>query len=392
MPLSESRRNFLLNSLKISGYVALGPSMMQMSALANGSLASILQSYGPLQGPDINGVRLPVGFTSRIVAVTGERVTNSDYEWHRSPDGGACFPTSSGGWIYTSNCEEAFWGGGVGAIEFNANGDIINARQILRGTNVNCAGGATPWNTWLSCEEIDRGIVWETDPYGQQDPRSRRALGAFKHEAAAVDPANEHIYLTEDESDGCLYRFTPRNGFPDISEGDLEVAVVNDLGQVDWVLLDDPTPGFFSRRTRHQISDAKHFDGGEGIWYHEGFVYFTTKGDNRVWVLDTMTQTLDILYDKDTSSNPILSGVDNVTVSALGDVLVAEDGGDMQIVVLDSAGNPTPLLQIENQDESEITGPAFNPQGNRLYFSSQRGKSRFFRQGITYEVTGPFQG
>ena len=76
-----------------------------------------------------------------------------------------------------------------------------------------------------------------------------------------------------------------------------------------------------------------------------------------------------------------------------GDILVAEDGGDMQMVVIDSQGNIAPLLQVTGQDESEITGPAFSPDGSCLYFSSQRGSDLFNSGkgfGITYEIRGPF--
>ena len=83
-----------------------------------------------------------------------------------------------------------------------------------------------------------------------------------------------------------------------------------------------------------------------------------------------------------------LYGVDNLTVTACGDVLVAEDGGQMRIVAVQPDGSLVPLMQLEGQDKSEITGPAFDPSGTRLYFSSQRGQGLL--SGITYEITGPF--
>ncbi len=99
---------------------------------------------------------------------------------------------------------------------------------------------------------------------------------------------------------------------------------------------------------------------------------------------------MSILYDDDTSENPILTGVDNVTVSAQGDVLVAEDGGDMQIVAFAPSGEIVPLVQIAGHEGSEVTGPAFDPSGTCLYFSSQRGAGIPPTGGVTYEVTGPF--
>ncbi|MGB1061435.1 MAG: alkaline phosphatase PhoX, partial [Ketobacter sp.] len=164
-------------------------------------------------------------------------------------------------------------------------------------------------------------------------------------------------------------------------------------GYITWLDVPNPTPGLLQTPTRKQVPESTAFNGGEGIWYNDGSVYFTTKGDNRVWQLDTNLNHLQRVYDAATSDNPILTGVDNITVASGGELLVAEDGGDMQIVVIDSDGNLAPLLQIVGQDGSEITGPAFSPDGSRLYFSSQRGCAVFGGGngfGITYEITGPF--
>ena len=123
---------------------------------------------------------------------------------------------------------------------------------------------------------------------------------------------------------------------------------------------------------------------------NEGKIYFATKGDNKIWCYDTNNQNIIVLYDHSTHPNPILSGVDNIVFSSSGDLFVAEDGGNMQIVAIDSDGSLVPILQIMGQDESEITGPAFDPSNERLYFSSQRGKSGSASDGVTYEVKGPF--
>lgn len=403
------RRAFLRKSLKTAGIAAMAPAMAQLSNTAAAATTSLVD-LGPLQAPDDLGIRLPKGFGSRKIAQAFYRVPNSRRPWHIFPDGGACFETADAGWIYVSNSEFPV-AGGVQAIRFNAVGDIVDAYNILAGTSVNCAGGATPWNTWLSCEEYDLGFVWECDPFGNKKAVKRPMMGMFRHEAVAVDPINQQLYLTEDTGDGCFYRFTP-DQYPNLATGLLEVAVidgVNDASVIDpatavtlrWETVPVPFPEFAKTKssaifntipTRYQVSAAAHFDGGEGIWYHQQRLFFTTKGDNRVWELDLTTQQLSILYDINTSPNPILSGVDNVTVAPSGDVIVAEDGGDMQLVAINEFGDVAPILQVVDQDHSEITGPAFNPAGNRLYFSSQRGPRRRFPQnlGVTYEILGPF--
>ena len=147
--------------------------------------------------------------------------------------------------------------------------------------------------------------------------------------------------------------------------------------------------------TRNQVPSSTPFNGGEGIWYHNGIVYFSTKGDNRVWAYETISGVLNIIYDQNSSCTPILSGVDNLTVSPAGDILVADDGGNLEIVVIGTDGVIAPVVQLVGHDNSEITGPAFSPSFNRLYFSSQRGTKGFFNfwdndSEITFEIQGPF--
>jgi len=344
-----------------------------------------------LQAADENDVRLPAGFSSRIIARSSEPVIPGQaYVWHAAPDGGACFSSGNGGWIYVSN-SEVNPGGGAGAIAFDADGNVVDAYSILEDTRHNCAGGATPWGSWLSCEEVGDGLVWECDPEGKMSALVRPALGVFNHEAVAVDEVHNHLYLTEDKPDGCLYRFSADRlndkGFPDLSAGILEVAVMQENTSVlSWRKLTDPQAQ--QQETRFQVSEAYKFDGGEGIAFFDGRIIFTTKGDNRVWSYDTNSQKLEILYDAADSLTPILTGVDNVTVSQSGDIYVAEDGGDLQIVVIDKQGGLYPVAQMDGHDRSEITGVAFSPDGKRLYFSSQRGSSGDSEKGITYEIMG----
>jgi secreted PhoX family phosphatase len=345
--------------------------------------------YGPLGSPDANGIRLPSGFTSRVIARSGQRVGTTSYTWHNAPDGGACYADGTG-WIYVSN-SEINPSGGASAVRFSSTGAITGAYRILSNTRQNCAGGKTPWNTWLSCEEVDRGYVYETDPWGTKAAVRRDAMGRFKHEAAAADPVRQVVYLTEDVTDGCFYRFRPTT-WGDLSSGTLEVLVAGSgtSGPVTWARVPDPSG---ATATRGQVSGAKRFNGGEGCYYANDTCWFTTKGDNRVWQYNAAAQTIELAYDDSlvTGGTAPLTGVDNVTGSASGDLFVAEDGGTMDICVITPDDVVAPFLRIDGQSGSEITGPAFSPDGTRLYFSSQRGTSGSSSGGITYEVKGPFR-
>ena len=395
--IDPTRRRFLRQSFAGVGWVMAGGTLSQCSSSDGGNgvpTTSNIANLGPLLDPDENGLRLPAGFSSRVIARSGTALGTSGYEWHNAPDGAAVFTTGDGGWIYVSNSETAaLAGGGAGAVRFASNGNVVDAYRILGDTNLNCAGGATPWGTGLSCEESETGRVWECDPLGAGAAVVHPAMGVFEHEAAAVDAANRHVYLTEDVGDGRLYRFVYDRA-EDLSTGELQVAEVlggGPEGEVHWRRVPDPSAA--SEETRYQVAESTEFDGGEGVWLHEGTIYFATKGDNRVWTYETGTSMLTILYDAATSSTPILTGVDNLTVTPAGDVVVGEDGGDMQVVAISAEGPIVPLVQITGQDGSEVTGPVFGPSLRRLYFSSQRGAEGadiLGRSGITYEVSGPF--
>ena len=263
-------------------------------------------------------------------------------------------------------------------IRFGSDGTITHAQRILSGTNRNCAGGATPWGTWLSCEEFAGGRVWECDPTGANAAVVRPLLGTFSHEAVAVDPVGQALYLTEDVPDGALYRFRP-TAYPDLATGTLEVLTESG-GTLAWVAVPDPSAS--STATRNQVPDTKRFNGGEGICWFDDSVSFTTKGDNVVRRYTPSTNALVEVYRA--GSGAVLTGVDNITTNQAGDLFVAEDGGDMQIVMVRGA-TVEAVVQVTGVSGSEITGPAFSPDGTRLYFSSQRSPGR------TYEVTGPWQ-
>jgi len=383
-----NRRSLLRASVVGAGTVAFSGSLWSAAFAAPAQPGP--SPYGPLQAANANGIQLPAGFTSRIIARSRQRVGPTTFTWHDAPDGGACFAAGTG-WIYVSNSEISSTGG-ASAIRFAADGSVTSAYRILSNTNRNCAGGAMPWGTWLSCEEVARGFVYETNPTGATAAVRRPAMGRFTHEAAAADPVRRVIYLTEDESNGCFYRFVPTS-WGNLSAGRLDVLVGGTAtsGPVTWQQVPDPDGS--PTATRSQVSGAKRFNGGEGCWYANGICWFTTKGDNRVWAYDAVNQRIDLAYDDSLvpGGGAPLTGVDNIVGSTSGDLYVAEDGGNMEINIITPGGVVAPFLRITGQGSSEITGPAFAPGGGRLYFSSQRGTSGSSSGGITYEVRGPFR-
>ncbi len=409
------------------------------SGSTEGTGAGRFANIGPLSAtPDDLGFRLPTsppGFSVRIVAESLQPPLGSkpSFLWPIFPDGSGILPTDGGGWIYVVNSEVPGVGtlanesfipqaspvtspiqtfapglGGANCLKFNQDAQLVDAYNILSGTTFNCAGVITPWKTWLSCEETNVGQVWECDPQGQNEAVVRPALGRFDHEAVAIDMNKRMLYLTEDLGDSRFYRFVPTAADwpagaerPALQAGVLQVMKIVGSGDplsgpqpVTWVDAQNPT----AAQNVNRVPDTAIFDGTEGVWYFQGFVYFSTKGDNRIWVYDSVGETLEVIYDFGTAQAPnnILSGVDNLYITSQGDVLVAEDGGDMQIVVILPDRRLKPLLQLTGQDGSELAGIAFSPDGRRMYFNSDRGgifpnlpNAPGHGPGITYELTLP---
>ena len=386
------RREFLQAGLAGAGALAFGPAFWR-DALAAAPATPGVGPFGPLQAPDANGIMLPNGFSSRVIARGLQPVPGTAYPWHIFSDGQATFAQPDGGWILVSNCEAPpDAGGGAEAIRFRADGSTAGAHRILGGTQNNCAGGPTPWGTWLSCEEHDGGRVWECDPTGAQPARVHPAMGVFSHEAAAVDPAGRRVYLTEDDGSGGFYRFTP-DAYPDLSRGLLEIASVQASGAVRWLPVPDPSAS--SGPTRSQVPGYTPFRRGEGIWFDSGVVYVATTSDERIHAYDTVGETIEVIYDAKTLSNPPLQEVDNITVARSGDLFVCEDAGDLSMGVITPDRVVADFLRLTGAQHgdpntaaaSELTGVTFNPSGDRMYFSSQRA----FGVGVIYEITGPFR-
>jgi hypothetical protein len=377
-----SRRDFLRNLFFSAGSVPLASTLTACGGnpqnLGSGSVFTPLRSkfadIGPLLEPNADGLRLPAGFTSRVVAVSGEPpiAANPAYLWHAIPDGGGVLALPDGGWIYVSNSEvrdsstaggglkppRSLQAGGAGALRFSADGTLVDAYAILTNTTTNCSGCITPWGTWLSGEEVTDGLVYECDPLGGNlMGTARPALEDGRLQAMGI--------LDPDGIEAALRGPTPVAWF-------------------DVLNPDQP------QRNNYR-PETTVFSGNEGVWFFEDFVYFSTKNDDRIWAYDVLGQTVEAIYDRETSPMPILSGVDNITMTSTGDILVAEDGGDMKLVVILPDRSLLPLVQAPGDSSGELCGPAFSPDGRRLYVSSQRnGRNGAPGPGITYEITLPF--
>jgi secreted PhoX family phosphatase len=265
-------------------------------------------------------------------------------------------------------------GGGNTNIFFPLDGSKITTIPSLGGTRANCAGGTTPWGTWLSCEENvadhsaeggrPHGYVFEVtaDP-ALTSGRPIIGMGRYKHEAVAVDPVNSFVYLTEDNRNmSPIYRFVPHDRSQQLGSlergGRLQAAKIRgihfaellapqlgDAYELEWVDIDDPDMatdenGASGPYLQARAAGALSISRGEGIWYHEGMMYIVHtsaglnargepgRGEGAVWMLDTARNKITCIFaspDAVVSNNP-----DNITVSPRGGVVLCEDGGGVE--------------------------------------------------------------
>ncbi|WP_060885171.1 alkaline phosphatase PhoX [Streptomyces caniscabiei] len=423
--------------------------------------------YGPLV-PDPDGIlALPAGFTYRILTRSGKTKLESGEFTPGKHDGTAAFPGPRGTTLLVNNHElkgpRANWefpvplteglvydpaaAGGCTVVEVRPDGRVAEWVGIA-GTSTNCAGGSTPWNTWLTCEENsdragvngmtkDHGYVFEVDPCDRRANRAPKPLkffGRYDHEAVVIDPRRGHAYLTEDAAapNGLFYRWTPSKGFT-YGPGKFRTLAddagvlqaprcydsggrfVDDLSRatrigtvygVDWI--DVPDRDAKSVAVRKQFTDTEITRARklEGMWWGDGGAYIVSSyaraespgaaHDGQVWFYDPKRRTLTLKVllgvNPDPSADGALDGPDNITVSPYGGIVLAEDGeGISHLFGATDSGRTYPIarndLNIGTEEEpeySEFAGVTFSPDGKTLYANIQT-------PGILLAITGPWK-
>lgn len=456
--MTVSRRRFL-HAAAISAGLAglrsvLGPA--QAFALPRAG------RFGPLLPDPREILSLPEGFSYSIISKAGETMDDG-FLVPAAHDGMATFPGPDGRTVLVRN-HEVDWGtpgdrgafgpgnallnrldptrlydpgdgdrvalGGTTTLLFDTRSQrLVGHRLSLAGTIRNCAGGPTPWGTWITCEETearagggrlrDHGYVFEVPGvWGapMADPIPLRAMGRFNHEAVAVDAASGVVYLTEDDGEGLLYRFVPAVPGELRQGGRLQAMALRDrpsadtrnwgagtfgVGQsaaVSWIDLEEVEAPRSDLRHRGFDAGAARFARGEGMWAGEDGIYFacTNGGSARkgqIWryVPSPVEAShgegrhpgvLELFIEPNDST--LVENADNLTVSPWGDLVVCEDGtGDDYLVGVTPEGELYPLGHNLTGD-GEFAGACFSPDGSTFFVNMQR-------QGWTLAITGPWE-
>lgn len=450
--VSLSRRKFFgVMGASAAGAVALSPlqAFLARKALGQNSTANPFGSLSPKLPANIDPrfsavfdlidggplLEVPAGFEYCAFHVSGMAMSDgkpcpSDH------DGMACFTGPRGTYILVQNHElspgeadgAGFRGGtglqkaydrfdgaggpGVGAggtstILVDSRGRVLRDYVSLAGTIRNCAGGPTPWGSWISCEEntsvpADNPAITQKHGFnfevpargGLVDPVALVEMGRFNHEAVAVDPATGYVYETEDRGDSCIYRYKPNQPGNLANGGDLEVLTLIDgpqdtrtgvLGllnqplQVKWVSLTQSgvniNPDEDSLRFDAQELGGAIFARGEGAWAGNNKIYWvcTSGGDNgngQVWCYDDVTETVTLFVESTDSTE--LDNPDNITVSPVdGSLYLMEDGGGEQFIVGVTPDGGLFKLVRNNVNTSEFAGGCFSADGTKMFFNIQ---------------------
>jgi len=425
-----------------------GKSLLNGAKLA--SVRSATGSYGRLVPDPDRLLDLPEGFSYRIISEAGKPTT----------DGGVIPDTFDGTGLFTNDTStflvrnseqggedpeepitfpataapeytyDAAAFGGTTTVELDPDLMVVNEYVSLAGTDNNCAGGITPWGTWLTCEETedtiddgfekDHGFVFEVDPFNPENnknPTPLEGLGRFAHEAVCVDPATGILYLTEDASEphGLLYRATPTNAtgaHGSLREGatlealvaTLDGGFIADLSEfteigttlsTEWTAVLDPLAAEDSIRVQlNRVTRSRKL---EGTWWGNDAAYIAcsyariddgsvNEHDGQIWKLDPVANTMELQVIFGVNPDPEsdnFDGPDNITVAPWGGLILCSDGEGAQHLFTVSAEGEPHIFAKNVRDESEFAGPAFSADGKTLFVSIQS-------PGATFAITGPW--
>lgn len=328
--------------------------------------------------------------------------------------------------------------GGTTTALVNMKSMRVERRHLsLAGTAVNCAGGPTPWGSWLSCEETQimpgaeaskrHGFIFEVPAMATAtvEPVPLTAMGRFTHEAAAVDPSTGIVYLTEDTGDSLLYRFlsaargelvkggrlqalalveqagADTRNWPAEKGGDPNLRIVsNQKYAVRWIDLDTVEAPDGDLRLRGRKAGAAIFARGEGMSFAleaaGPAVYFacTSGGPAQIGQVFRYAPSLfegsareadapgELELFVESTGESDFEKCDNIVASPRGELIVCEDGdGDNFIRAVTPDGLIYTLARNADAGKSEFCGACFSPDGSTLFVNIQR-------PGITLAISG----
>lgn len=320
--------------------------------------------------------------------------------------------------------------GGTTTFIYNEESGVVERQYLsLAGTYRNCAGGVTPWKSWLTCEEDvtrkggnimqDHGYVFEipaTDQIGLIDPVPITAMGRFNHEAVAVDPKTGIVYQTEDQGDGLFYRYIPEVAGHLHAGGRLQVLAIVDQPsfdtrnwevrslaiqepmEVQWLDIDDVESPQDDLRYRGFVAGAARFARGEGIWFGENELFFacTNGGPTRYGqVFRYRTSPYEgtpgeaeaparLELFAESPDKTVLHMCDNLTIAPWGDVLLCEDNSELNHIRGINREGKIYDFALNCGSTSEFAGLVFSPSGKTLFVNIQE-------SGETLAITGPWE-